>query len=52
MKQFDSSEEVQEAVRSEMRKIDEDVFRRQIDLLILHCDKVIAARGNYVVPSD
>jgi hypothetical protein len=48
--QFNSCEEVEEAVRTGMRNIEEDEFKRQVDLLITHCQRVIIAGGEYVVP--
>jgi histone-lysine N-methyltransferase SETMAR len=48
---FNSYTEVEEAVRSAMRAIEEEEFKRQVDLLLVHCERVISAGGDYVVPS-
>ena len=33
-----------------MRAIEEEEFKRQVDLLLVHCERVISAGGDYVVP--
>jgi transposase len=50
--QFNSHLEVQDAFLRELQAISKDVFQRQVNLLIAHCEKVIAAQGDYVVPSN
>lgn len=52
LQQFNSHLEVEDAFFRELRLITVDVFQRQVDLLISHCQKVIAAQGDYVVPTS
>lgn len=47
---FDSAEEVQERIVEIMRSIDVEVYQKEIDKLLLHCQKVIDAGGEYITP--
>lgn len=47
---FCSAEEVESAVCDIVKKIDETVFRKEVDNLIRHCEEVLNAGGNYVTP--
>ena len=47
---FDSSDEVQERIIEIMRSTDADVYRKEIDKLLSHCQKVINAGGEYITP--
>ena len=50
--QFQSHKEVEEFVLKQLRGMDEEHFKRHVDLLIVHCQHVIDAAGDYVVPHD
>ena len=46
--QFDDESEVFEAVMNTLKNTDESVLRKQLDRLLVHCEKVIACGGGYV----
>ena len=47
---FNSHIEVEAALMKELRLIDKDCLRRQVDLLMSHCQKVVECGGCYVTP--
>jgi hypothetical protein len=50
--QFSSHLEVKSAFLKQLRSIEVNAYQRQVNLLMDHCQKVIAAQGEYVVPSN
>jgi transposase len=52
LQQFSSCEEVEAAFLLKVQSINEADFRKHVDLLIMHCMKVVDCGGDYVVPSD
>jgi histone-lysine N-methyltransferase SETMAR len=50
-RQFESSYEVLAAFTEILQAVDETLLKRQVDLLMAHCEKVIEANGEYVTPS-
>jgi len=50
--QFQSHHEVEEFVLRQLHGMEEGYFKKHVDLLIFHCQNVIDAAGDYVVPRD
>ena len=51
LKSFTSVEDVEKEVARVLNNIDEARYRREVDLLMTHCDNVIKSLEYYVTPS-
>lgn len=52
IQQFQSYKEVEAAIVKKLKATDENEFKRQIDLLMMHCERIVAVCGDYYVPEE